>query len=508
MAHRALCRAHSVVSKICNPQSRLRARMFAVRSSSEVVCPGYEEGLERNWCGNVRYHGTPAQPNSEDELQAIVKSSAGPVRVAGSGHSFSPIAECAGGISISLRGMRGILSFTPPSASRLGSITIEGGATYTDVIQFLGNRGALRNLPSCPQFTVAGAIATGTHGSGLHIQNLAADVAAIEFVLADGSLRMYSREETPDILKGCSIHLGCLGVVSKITLDVVPFYEVESFRYENVPLEPVINALPELWESCDSLSVWSSGYDKGIGAGLCWVVFRYFSPHWQPTIAAPVHRCPPEMNGALRQAAVIRYCSDGSLSMPTTGKRPWHDALTQTMENAQETMMVATDLQAEFFVPLSEAQAAIRATREVAKDWEFSPPQGFWQWSAADNKYVLPEGGRGLVDAMEFRQIKGDSAWLSPQPVDSLGIHISFSSQPERYAEVQKVLPRLETALRQFGARAHWGKLAPLTFAPGSTRQLYGEGLNRFRELCRAHDPKGKFLNAHLRQMLFVDVDS
>lgn len=70
--------------------------------------------------------------------------------------------------------------------------TIQGGATYTDVIQHLDKRGALRNLPSCPQFTVAGAIATATHGSGVTIPNLAADVSMLEFVVADGSLVRYT----------------------------------------------------------------------------------------------------------------------------------------------------------------------------------------------------------------------------------------------------------------------------------------------------------------------------
>ena len=93
------------------------------------------------------------------------------------------------------------------------------------MIQHLGKRGALRNLPSCPQFTVAGAIATGTHGSGLYIQNLAADVSMLEFMLPNGTTVVYDRS-TPELIEGVRVHLGCLGVVTRLTLDVVPYFEV------------------------------------------------------------------------------------------------------------------------------------------------------------------------------------------------------------------------------------------------------------------------------------------
>ena len=98
---------------------------------------------------------------------------AAPVRVVGRGHSFSPIAECRHGTLLSLANINQVLDFQPPLNGKPGSITVEGSTTYTEIAEFLGQRGALRNLPSCPQFTVAGAIATGTHGSGVHIPNLA-----------------------------------------------------------------------------------------------------------------------------------------------------------------------------------------------------------------------------------------------------------------------------------------------------------------------------------------------
>jgi len=229
-------------------------------------CRGYEENHVQNWCGNISF-GSKQKfvPSTVEELQQVVRDAAPPLRVIGRGHSFSPVAECAGGTLVSLARLNLVLDFQPPSDGSVGSITVQGGTTYSEIAKYLavGRRGALRNLPSCPQFTVAGAIATGTHGSGVHIPNLAADVSMLEFVRADGTLVRYSRETDAATLEGCRVHLGCLGVVSELRLDVVPFFEVDARTYADVPLEAAVRALPELWTRCDSLSVGTSGFGRG-----------------------------------------------------------------------------------------------------------------------------------------------------------------------------------------------------------------------------------------------------
>jgi len=463
-------------------------------------CQGYEETLHRNWCGNVQFGGVPVVPASLEELRQVVQSCEAPIRVVGRGHSFSPVAECTGGTLLCLAQLNHVLDFEPPAHGQIGSITVEGGITYTEIAQFLGRRGALRNLPSCPQFTVAGAIATGTHGSGVQIQNLAADVAMIEFVKANGNLVSYSRHDRPELLEGCRVHLGCLGVVSRLTLDIVPFYEVQTHCYVDAPLDSVIDNLPVLWQSCDSLSFWTSGFGYGPGAGTGWLMFRHFAPHWNPSLAAPAHNRPELLGGAtLLETPMNRYCTDPDKPQKfhPTGSGPWHDRLTFTLDEAQETSMTVVDLQAEFFVPLKHAQAAIRAVWDAAKQWTFSAPWGH-----------KGEPIKGLVDAMEFRQVKGDKAWLSPQCVDSLGIHISFNGDPAKRAEVLQVLPSLELALKPFCARAHWGKLATLTCAPSRIDELFGESVQQFRALCKEHDPTGKFRNSYIRQTLFSDQSS
>ena len=287
---------------------------------------------------------------------------------------------------------------------------------YTEVIQHLGERGALRNLPSCPQFTVAGAIATGTHGSGLHIQNLAADVSMLEFMLPNGTTVVYDRS-TPELLEGVRVHLGCLGVVTKLTLDVVPYFEVSAYRYDDVPLETAIDSLPDVFMTCDSLSIWTSGFGTGPGAGLAWMTYRHFHPHWDQSHAVPHHE--PPVFGTPQLARMERYLTDPESPQyfaPTT-RGPWSTTLALTIDDELlETSMASLDLQSEFFVPLEHAQDAVRAVAEVASSWSFSSPHS-----------SVGTPVKGLVDAFEFRCVKGDDSWISPHPVDSLGIHTSFT---------------------------------------------------------------------------------
>ena len=279
---------------------------------------------------------------------------------------------------------------------RLGSITIEGGVTYTQVINHLGKSGALRNLPSCPQFTVAGAIATGTHGSGLHIQNLAADVSMLEFMLPNGTTVVYDRddcERTPDLLEGARVHLGCLGVVTRLRLDVVPYFEVAAYRYDDVPLETAIESLPDIFKKCDSLSIWTSGFGTGPGAGLAWMAYRHFHPHWDASRAVPQHESPAF--GRPLVARMQRYLTDPDdpqYYSPTT-RGPWSTTLALTIDDdLLETSMAQRDLQSEFFVPLEHAQEAVRVVSEVASSWSFSSPHS-----------SVGTPVRGLVDAFEFR---------------------------------------------------------------------------------------------------------
>ena len=149
--------------------------------------------------------------------------------------------------------------------------------------------------------------------------------------------------------------------------------------------------------------------------------------------------------------------------------------------------MSALDLQSEFFVPLEHAQDAVRAVADVASGWSFSSPHS-----------SVGTPVKGLVDAFEFRCVKGDGSWISPHPVDSLGVHTSFNADPSLLAEAKDAVAAIEAALRPFGVRAHWGKLSS-----AAAHRIETSKLERFRSLCEAHDPEGVFRNEHVRRVLW-----
>ena len=166
----------------------------------------------------------------------------------------------------------------------------------------------------------------------------------------------------------------------------------------------------------------------------------------------------------------------------------------------------------EFFVPLEHGQDALRAIWRAVKEKgiEFSPPWGY-QHDAKDGGDAPP---RGIVDAMEFRQVKaGDGSWLSPHNVNTktkseayLGIHISFNGDPAlRNAIQEEYLPVIERALKPYLARPHWGKLATSDiYCYSGITALYGKvALEGFQALCQKHDPAGKFRNEFVETCLF-----
>jgi alditol oxidase len=175
-----------------------------------------------NWAGNIAFGAERFHvPSSVAELQELVSRSRR-VRALGTGHSFNALADTPGD-QVSLAGLPREVDIDPASAA----VTVGAGLAYGEVAVELNAAGrALHNLASLPHISVAGACATGTHGSGIYNGNLATAVSAIEMVTADGDLVTVSRDKDPDRFAGVVIALGALGIVTRMTLDTLPAFEV------------------------------------------------------------------------------------------------------------------------------------------------------------------------------------------------------------------------------------------------------------------------------------------
>ncbi|MEP9384866.1 D-arabinono-1,4-lactone oxidase [Nocardioides cheoyonin] len=177
-----------------------------------------------NWAGNQRADGIEiATPRTAEELAALVVAARGAgrsVRPIGSGHSFTPIGAPEH-VQVRLDHLSGIVR--ADRESRL--VTVRGGTRLRDLNRGLEALGlAMTNLGDIEQQTIAGAIATGTHGTGARFGGLATQVRGLELLLADGSTLVCTPEQNPDVLDLARVGLGALGIVTAVTLQTEPLF--------------------------------------------------------------------------------------------------------------------------------------------------------------------------------------------------------------------------------------------------------------------------------------------
>ncbi len=409
----------------------------------------------RNWAGNYAYGAEMLhRPSTVEQVQEIV-AKAPAVRVLGSRHSFNDIADSSE--LVTLEGMPGDAVFDRAA----GTVSFNAGLKYGELVRALGEEGvALHNLASLPHISVAGAVATATHGSGDANGNLATAVAGIELVRSDGEIVEASRGE-PDF-DGLVVGLGALGAVTRITLDVEPAYEVRQRVFEGLGWEALFEHLDEITSCGYSVSVFT---DWGETVDQVWVKSR---------VTDEPERIREDLFGAVA-AEVDRHPIlelDATSCTPQLG-RPglWSDRLPHFRMGF--TPSTGEELQSEYLVPRRHAVEAIGVVRALAGSI------------------------RPVLQISEIRSVAADRLWMSTSyGEESVCIH--FTWKPEREA-VGDVIVRLEAALAPFGARPHWGKVFEADAA--AIAPLY-ERLPDFVRLTERLDPRGAFRNSWLEARL------
>ena len=206
--------------------------------------------LLKNWAENFEFSTANVHyPKTVEEVQALVKKCE-KLRILGSRHSFNRIADSKDNL-ISFQNLNKIISLDKEK----NQVTVEGGIKYGELCAYLHENGyALHNLASLPHISVAGTIATATHGSGVGNGNLSTGVAAIEFINAKGELVQFSKETDPDFF-GAVVGLGGFGPVTKVTLDLVPTFEVAQVVYMDMPMEALKENFQEIMGAGYSVSL-------------------------------------------------------------------------------------------------------------------------------------------------------------------------------------------------------------------------------------------------------------
>ena len=408
---------------------------------------------ETNWAGNYTYRATRLHhPSTLEQVQEIV-ASAPRVRVLGSRHSFTDIADSDELLS---------LDVLPPGvvvdrAAR--TVSFAAGLRYGELAEALRAEGlAVANLASLPHISVAGAVATATHGSGDANGNLATAVAGLEMVTSSGEVIAASRGD--EDFDGLVVGLGALGAVTRLTLDVEPAYDVRQRVFEAL-------AWDALFEHFDEIT--SSGYSVSVFTRLAQTTDQVWVKSRVTDAPEPARS---ELFGAVA-ATVDRHPILGldpvncSPQLGVAG--PWSDRLPHFRMGF--TPSAGDELQSEYLVPRRHALAAIEAVRRLA------------------------ETIRPLLQVCEIRTVAADQLWMSPQyGQDTVGIH--FTWKPAQ-AAVERALVDIEAALAPFGARPHWGKL--FVADAGAIAAVY-ERLPDFAPLVERLDPRGAFRNAWLER--------
>ncbi|RKN37063.1 FAD-binding protein [Streptomyces hoynatensis] len=412
-----------------------------------------------NWAGNITFGAARVhRPATLDELRRTVAGAAH-VRVLGTGHSFNRLADTPDDL-VRVDGLPKRIELDPQAAA----VTVSAGLRYAEVAAELAAAGfALANLASLPHISVAGSVATGTHGSGDAHQGLASAVTGLELVGPEGDLVHLTRAADPGRFAGAVVSLGALGVVTELTLAVEPAYEVAQWVYLDVPLDAVAAGFDEVTGAASSVSTftdWHGGTatvllkrrldrEGGGHPGADWLGGRLADAPWHPIAGMPAEFC------------------TGQLGVPG----PWHERLPHF--RPEFTPSRGEELQSEVFLPRRAAGEAIAALRGLGGA-------------------LAP-----VLQVSEVRTIAADELWLSPaQGRDSVAFHFTWVKDAEAVAPA---VAAVERALLPYGARPHWGKLTSLSAeAIGAAY----ERLPDFRRLALVHDPAGRFRNAHLDELL------
>lgn len=441
-----------------------------------------------NWAGSHTYAATGvATPGSVEEVQELVAGSPR-LRALGSRHSFTDLADTPG-VQVSLERLPATVEIdgTHPDELR---VRVPASMRYGDLATQLVPRGlALANLASLPHICVAGAVATGTHGSGRRNGSLATAVRALELVDGRGELVRLSGAE----LAGAVVGLGALGIVTSLELAVEPAFEMTQVVYEGLRWDALLERLEDVLGCAYSVSVFTTWVGEDVGQ--VWVKERAStgsadgapgSADGEPASAdgapgsatGPSHTEPVEVliAGAV-PATEQRHMIAGMAVENTTAQLgaagPWHERLPHFRMGFLPS--AGEELQSEYLVPMSRAVEALDAVRALGEDL------------------------REVLFVTELRTVAADDLWLSgAYGEDVLAIHFTWHRDAER---VGALLPRLEEALLPLGARPHWGKV----FAAGSgvLAPLYPRWAD-FLALADRMDPQGRFRNAWTRRHLGI----
>jgi FAD-linked oxidoreductase len=439
------------------------AGLLAVRPHSAATA-ATAPFVWKNWSDSARCTARAlAAPADETAVATLLRASSDRVRCLGSGHSFTALVPTDGTI-FSLDRLAGLKSHDK-SAMRA---TLHAGTRIAQASRQLDAAGlALRNLPDIDMQSLAGAISTATHGTGATLPAMHADVTAMRIVTPQGEVIDWNDERNADQMAAARVSLGCLGVITQVTMRVVAAHNLRRKVWLK-PIEDMLQMAPELARTHHHFEFYYLPF-TGYAAAITHDAYAGNDVLMPVSQDEDMLRDLRRLRDWLGKFPDLRRWSAGKLIDPSLTEQATNRSH-RLLSNVRPTRFNET----ECHVPRA---AGIACVREVIATLE------------RRNEVFFP---------LEFRFVKADDAWLSPfyqRDSCSIAVHAAHG-EPYDY-----LMSELGPVFRKHGGRPHWGKLH--NFSAAELAAMYPRWKD-FQALRQQMDPRGRMLNPHLRALFGI----
>ena len=395
-----------------------------------------------NWSGSVQCAPTAIiEPQSESELIDAIRQSASTIRVRGTGHSFVPLCAADDQL-ISLDQYQGIVAIDAPA----GTATVRAGTKIHQLgVPLLEAGLAMTNMGDIDRQSIAGAISTGTHGTGRTLGSISTQVAALRLITASGDIVECSPAMEPNIFKAAQVSLGALGVISQVTLRLLPAYRLHEQSWAEPFAECVAQLEERVAQNRHFEFFWVPQHD------VC--AIKTLNVTELPSLSQPAAK--PAVAGRL-----ARYIGEERID--------WSYRVFPSERNLKFN-------ETEFALPAQQGPSCLTELRTLMQT---RYPDVAWP--------------------IEYRTLAADDIWLSPaygRDTVTISVH-QAADLPHR-----PFFDDVEAIFRNYGGRPHWGKMH--THRAAELSALYPQW-DAFQQVRRQLDPHSRFLNDYLRQLFDI----
>jgi len=418
----------------------------------------------RNWSGGQQ--ANPAgrfAPATEAELVDWLRTTSGPIRPVGAGHSFTPLVPTDGHLIVldRMSGMRAsdaeTLQATFGAGTRLSSL----GPALETVNQ------APLILPDIDRQTLAGAVSTGTHGTGLTLHSLSGNVTRLRMVTTRGNILEIDEASNSDLFMAACVSVGSLGIITEITLQNRPAYRLKARNW--------VQRIDEVLENFEESAAAHRHFEMFPLTHSDYALVLSIDETDEPINNPPLS---PEEEAALGDAM------RGWMDIPPRERRPLINGLAEQIE------------------PSETVDASYRILSNVRSnrfnEMEYAVPRESGAECVREVLDTIAKKEIDVVFPLEYRYVRGDDLWLS---MDEGGDRAAISVHRTASEDYRPLFDAVEPIFWKYGGRPHWGKVHSLGHA--ELTKLYPR-FEDFRQLRNELDPSGRLLNDHLRKLFAV----